>query len=216
MARGLRCKYTNKFERWDADTLCAQQYTLYVVGTFHHGAVNYLQTVVELHQCSKNGKTKRGDLHGFFRVRITLVIDDNPAFVIVVHPALDRTAALGPEHRARFTDIINADVARAHDKRHAQAARRERAVPIMRRAVRHRDARRRWVVRGPAGALKQRRGEGIHQVIGRHAHRRDLFVCVCVHVRRLRADPRYGHLQAGNVAVCLPRPRRIGVVTTFT
>lgn len=196
----LRRKYTNDFERWDADTLCTQQYTLYIVGTLRHGAVNHLQPIVELHQCSKDGMTKTRDLHGF-RVRIAFIINGNPAVVIVVHPALDRAATLGPEHRARFTDIVNADVARAYDERYAQATRRERAVPIMRRAVRHGDARRWWVVRVPAGALKQRRGEWVDQVVGGHAHRRDLFVVVCVQVRRPRADSRYGHLQARMVAV---------------
>jgi hypothetical protein len=90
----LRRKYTNKSERWNPDTLCTQQYTLYIVGTFRHGAVNYLQPVVELHQCSKNGMTKIRDLHGFLRVRITSVINGNPALIIVVHPALDRAATL--------------------------------------------------------------------------------------------------------------------------
>jgi hypothetical protein len=43
----LRRKYANKFERWDADTLCTQQYTLYIVGTFRHVLINHLQPVVE-------------------------------------------------------------------------------------------------------------------------------------------------------------------------
>jgi hypothetical protein len=43
----LRRKYANKFERWDADTLCTQQYTLYIVGTFRHILINHLQPVVE-------------------------------------------------------------------------------------------------------------------------------------------------------------------------
>jgi hypothetical protein len=43
----LRRKYANKFERRDADTLCTQQYTLYIVGTFRHVAINRLQPVVE-------------------------------------------------------------------------------------------------------------------------------------------------------------------------
>ena len=55
----LRRKYTNKFERWDVGTLCTQQYTLYIVGTFRHVAVNHLQPVVKLYQCSKDGKMKK-------------------------------------------------------------------------------------------------------------------------------------------------------------
>lgn len=42
----LRRKYANKFERWDADTLCTQQYTLYIMGTFCHVLINHLQPVV--------------------------------------------------------------------------------------------------------------------------------------------------------------------------
>ena len=43
----LRRKYANKFERWDTETLCTQQYTLYIVGTFRHALINHLQPVVE-------------------------------------------------------------------------------------------------------------------------------------------------------------------------
>jgi hypothetical protein len=43
----LRRKYANKFERGDADTLCTQQYTLYIVGTFRHVLINHLQPVIE-------------------------------------------------------------------------------------------------------------------------------------------------------------------------
>ena len=48
----------------------------------------------------------------------------------------------------------------------------------MRRAVYGGDTRRRWVVCLPPGALKERRVEGIHQIVGGDAHRRDLFVHV--------------------------------------
>lgn len=171
-------KYANKLERWDAGTLCTQQYTLYIVGTSRHVVINHLQPVVEAASELQDSETKKGDLRGFFRVRITFIINKNPATVIVIHPAIDRAATLGAKHRTRFTDIINADVTRADDERNAQAARRQRAVPIIRRAVRYGDARRRWVVCLPPGTLKQRRGEGIHQIVGGDAHRRDLFVLV--------------------------------------
>lgn len=43
----LRRKYANKPERWDADTLRAQQCTFYIVGTFCHVLINHLQPVVD-------------------------------------------------------------------------------------------------------------------------------------------------------------------------
>ena len=43
----LRRKYANKFERWDADTFCTQQYTFYIVRTFRHALVDHLQPVIE-------------------------------------------------------------------------------------------------------------------------------------------------------------------------
>jgi len=133
MQKHLRRKHTNKSKRWNAHTLRTHQNTLNIMGTLYHTTVNHLQ-------------------RGFCIVRVAFVNDSDPTLPIVVHPALDCAALFG---RERFTDIIDPDIARADDERHTKAAFRERAVPIMRDGVRHRDARWWRVEHMPARALEE-------------------------------------------------------------
>lgn len=58
-----RRKYANKFERGDADTLCTQQYTLYIVGTFRHVLINHLQPVVEAPSELKGQQDEKRDTY---------------------------------------------------------------------------------------------------------------------------------------------------------
>ena len=75
----------------------------------YYGAINHLQSIVGLNQCTRNNQEETSNLRGFLRVRVPLVVNDNPSLVIVVHPALDGAATF---MRKRFTDVINADVSR--------------------------------------------------------------------------------------------------------
>jgi hypothetical protein len=59
-------------------------------------------------------------------------------------------APSGRKHGVWLVNVIDADIARADDERRMEAARRECAVPVVRRAVRHRHAHQRWVVHNPA------------------------------------------------------------------
>ena len=55
----LRRKYANKFERWDADTLCTQQHTFDKVGTFRYVVINRLQPVIEVPSELKGEQDKK-------------------------------------------------------------------------------------------------------------------------------------------------------------
>ena len=130
----------------------------------------------------KDGQTKESNLRGLLQIRVTFVVDGNPALVIVIHPTLDCAAAFRRVHRPRLADIINPNVARADDERHAEAAGREGTEPVMRDGVHDGDARRGRVERVPAVTLEERGREGVHEVIRGHAHRRDFLVLVRVQV----------------------------------
>ena len=117
--------------------------------TPYHSAVNHLQPVVGLDQYTTDGQMKESNLRGFLRIGITFVVDKYPAVVIVVYPALNGAATFGREHCAGLADIIDPDVARTDNEGHAKAAGWECAEPIMRDAVRRRDAHRGRVERVP-------------------------------------------------------------------
>ena len=151
MSKHLCSKNANKSKRRYTHSLCTHQHALNIVRTPYHGPVNHLQSVVSwgLDQYTRDGQTKESDLRGFLRIGITFVVYKHPPVVIVVHPTLNGAAAFGREHRAGLANIIDPNVARTDDERHAKAAGRERAEPIMRDAIRRRDARRRRVERVP-------------------------------------------------------------------